>query len=65
MVLLTVYYMVATGVQSWRLRSIYQKVAKALDSKSSIVFLKNSDGSDGEFLLIILFIFQEVEELSM
>lgn len=61
MVLLTVYYMVATGVQSWRLRSIYQKISKVLDNKSSVVFLKNSDGSRGGESLIILFIFQEVE----
>lgn len=51
MVLLTAYYMVATGVQSWRLRSMYQKIAKILDSKNSVVFLKNSDGSsDGELI---------------
>jgi hypothetical protein len=50
MVFLTVYYMVATGVQSWRLRSMYQKIARILDNKNSVVFLKNSDGSsDGEF----------------
>lgn len=50
MVLLTVYYMVATGVQSWRLRTIYGKVAKVLESKKSVVFLKNSDGSNaGEY----------------
>lgn len=50
MVLLTVYYMVATGVQSWRLRAIYGKVVKVLESKKSVVFLKNSDGSsDGEY----------------
>lgn len=49
MVLLTVYYMVATGVQSWRLRSMYKKIVRVLDSKNSVVFLKNSDGSsDGE-----------------
>lgn len=62
MVLLTVYYMVATGVQAWRLRTIYQKIAKVLESKNSVVFLKKSDGStEGEISLICLFIFQEVE----
>lgn len=63
MVLLTVYYMVATGVQTWKLRGIYQKVAKVLDSKSSVVFLKKSDGSS-EGSLINLFIFQEVERFA-
>lgn len=49
MVLLTVYYMVATGVQSWRLRTIYQKISHVINTKNSLVFLKNSDGSsDGE-----------------
>ena len=50
MVFLTVYYAVATTVQSWRLNTMYQKIARILDSKNSVVFLKNSDGSsDGEF----------------
>lgn len=50
MVLLTVYYMVATSAQAWRLRGISQKIAKVLDSKNSVVFLKNSDGSsDGDY----------------
>jgi hypothetical protein len=44
MVLFTVCYMVATGVQTWRLRTIYTKVAKIMESKNSVVFLKNSDG---------------------
>jgi hypothetical protein len=49
MVLLTVYYMVATGVQAWRLRGIVQKIARVIDNKNSVVFLKKSDGStDGE-----------------
>lgn len=49
MVLLTVYYVVATGFQSWRLRSIYQKIVRVLDSKNSVVFLKNFEGSsDGK-----------------
>jgi hypothetical protein len=55
--------MVATGVQTWRLRTIYTKVAKIMESKNSVVFLKNSDGSsEGEkYLLINLLVFQEVE----
>lgn len=41
--------MVATGVQSWRLRNIYQKISHVINTKNSLVFLKNSDGtSDGE-----------------
>lgn len=49
MVLLTVYYMIATGAQSWRLRTIYQKISKVLDTNNSVVFLKNSDvANDGE-----------------
>lgn len=49
MVLLTIYYMVATGVQSWRLRTIYQKISHVINTKNSLVFLKNSDGtSDGK-----------------
>lgn len=48
MVLLTAYYLVATGVQSWRLRSIYQKIAKVLDNKNTVVFLRKSDESTGE-----------------
>jgi hypothetical protein len=49
MVFLTVYALVATGAQSWRLRTMYQKIARVLDAKNSVVFLKNSDGSsDGE-----------------
>lgn len=44
MVLLTVYYMVATGVQSWRLRTICQKIAKVMDTNNSVVFLKKSEG---------------------
>lgn len=50
MVILTVYYMVATGVQAWRLRTIYKKISKVLEGKNSVVFLKNSDGSSaGDF----------------
>lgn len=45
MVLLTLYYMVATTAQSWRLRSIYQKITRVLDNKQSIVFLKTSEQS--------------------
>lgn len=54
--------MVATGVQSWRLRTLYQKIGRVLDGKGSVVFLKKSDGtSDGESLCTCLFVFQEVE----
>lgn len=61
MVLLTAYYLFATGVQSWRLRSIYQKIAKVIDTKNTVVFLRKTDESTGELCLIYLFIFQEVE----
>lgn len=45
MVFLTVHYLVSTSFQSWRLKSIHQKVARILDSKNTVVFLKQSDGS--------------------
>ncbi|KAG5672282.1 hypothetical protein PVAND_002419 [Polypedilum vanderplanki] len=39
----TFYYLAATSFQSWRLRSIHQKIARVLDNNNSIVFLKKSD----------------------
>lgn len=51
MVLLTAYYLVATGVQSWRLRSIYQKIAKVLDSRNTVVFLRKNGESEGKNFL--------------
>lgn len=55
MVLLTVYYMVATTAQSWRLRSIYQKITRVLDNKQTIVFLRTSEqSSEGELRKIFI-----------
>lgn len=52
MVLLTFYYMFATGVQAWRLRSISQKIAKILDNKHSVAFCtKSDDTSQGDKLI--------------
>ncbi|CAO1443290.1 unnamed protein product [Diamesa serratosioi] len=42
--ILTIFYMVATGFQSWRLRSMYQKISRILDGKKdSVVFFKSSN----------------------
>lgn len=46
--ILTVFYMVATGFQSWRLRSMYQKISRILDgNKDSVVFYKSPNNVDG------------------
>ncbi|CAO1422133.1 unnamed protein product [Diamesa hyperborea] len=44
--ILTVFYMVATGFQSWRLRSIYQKISRILEgNKDSVIFFKSSSNN--------------------
>lgn len=56
MVFLTVQYLVSTSFQSWRLKSLHQKIARILDSKNTVVFLKQSDGSkQGESLIKLKF----------
>lgn len=55
--MLTVCAMYFTGLTAWRLRGISQKINKVMNDKiSSVVFLKNSEGSsDGDYRDIVFF----------
>lgn len=48
----TVYYMAATFVQSWRLKTFLQKIGKQV-SETSVIFYRNPECLDGLCILIL------------
>lgn len=46
--LLTLYFMAATWIQSWRLRTIYTKLSQFIQQNASIVFYNVSNEGNGE-----------------
>ncbi|XP_063696404.1 biotin--protein ligase isoform X2 [Culicoides brevitarsis] len=46
----TLYYITATILQSWRLKTIYSKISQQLSSKESVVFYKHDTGLTTTFL---------------
>lgn len=66
MVFLTVYYLTTTTIATWRLRAIHQKIARALESKNSIVFLQNTDRkNNGMTLSFNIRIFRKLRNKSI
>lgn len=51
--LLTLYYMAATWIQSWRLRSICGKIGQQIKDKTSVVFYNFPYNVNGEFFFVL------------
>lgn len=46
--LLTIYFMAATWIQSWRLRTIYAKLSQYMTQDASVVFYRVQNEGNGK-----------------
>lgn len=46
--LLTIYFMAATWIQSWRLRTIYNRLSQYMTQNASVVFYKVQNEGNGK-----------------